>query len=98
MKATKLSISKRKVNFSLDAPMSEQVSLVGDFNEWNPEKHKMKRSENGQWKKTVVLHPGSYEYKFFADGQWIVDPKNKDSRFNKYGTLNSVVEVSSINR
>jgi 1,4-alpha-glucan branching enzyme len=98
MKTTRLSTTKRKVNFSLDAPTLKQVSLVGDFNEWDPGKHKMKKALSGQWKKTVVLPPGTYEYKFFADGQWIVDPENKDSRYNKYGTLNSIVEVKSMNR
>jgi 5'-AMP-activated protein kinase regulatory beta subunit len=67
---------------------------VGDFNAWDPEKHPMKRGPDGAWEKTVILAPGTYEYKFFQDGQWMVDPQNDRQRPNRFGTRNSVVVVS----
>ena len=35
--------------FSLWAPRAEGVSLVGDFNGWNPSSHKMQGSGDGVW-------------------------------------------------
>lgn len=31
------------------APNAQEISLIGDFNNWNEEKHKMKRLPNGNW-------------------------------------------------
>jgi 5'-AMP-activated protein kinase regulatory beta subunit len=86
---------RRRITFSFDAPEVEQVSLVGEFNEWDPAKHPMKCDSNGQWTKTVVLNPGDYEYKFVADKSWLPDPKNKHARLNCYGTFNSLITVST---
>jgi 1,4-alpha-glucan branching enzyme len=93
-KAAHAKISKRRVSFSLDAPQSQQVSLVGDFNAWDPLKHPMKKSAEGIWKKTVILKPGTYEYKFYQDNRWVVDPGNDRQCPNRFGTRNSVVIVS----
>jgi 5'-AMP-activated protein kinase regulatory beta subunit len=84
---------KRRVRFLLEAPHKQQVALVGDFNAWNPDKHPMKKTEDGCWEKIVLLPPGTYEYKFYIDGQWVADPANADQRINDYGTRNSVIVV-----
>ena len=70
------------------------VSLVGDFNQWDPKRHPMKMREEGTWEKTVVLSPGKYEYKFMVDGTWENDPQNSELLYNRYGTLNNVLTVS----
>ncbi len=44
----------------------------------------------------MTLPPGRYEYKFLVDGQWVPDVKAKNSVFNRYGTLNSVIEVQPL--
>lgn len=85
---------RRKVRFSFEAGNAEQVTLMGDFNEWNPKKHPMKRDENGVWYKDVVLLPGTYEYKFLVDGLWVRDPKNENLRLNRFGTYNNVLELT----
>ena len=41
-KAPSVKVRKRRVSFSLEAPRAHQVSLVGDFNAWDPRKHVMK--------------------------------------------------------
>lgn len=89
---------RRRITFSFDAPKAEKVSLVGEFNNWNPSKHPMKCDPNGQWTKTVVLDPGIYEYKFVADEKWLPDTKNVHSRLNCYGTFNSLITVSTKHR
>lgn len=84
---------KRRVRFRLEAPHNQHAALVGDFNSWNPKKHPMKMVEDGCWEKTVILPPGTYEYKFYIDGQWATDQTNADTHTNDYGTRNSVIVV-----
>jgi 1,4-alpha-glucan branching enzyme len=86
---------RRRLTLSLEAPGSRQVSLMGDFNNWNAKTHPMKKDESGLWKKTVMLQPGRYEYKFMVDGQWENDPGNDQACFNCFGTHNNVIIVPS---
>ena len=84
---------RRRVTFSLEAPDARQVNLMGDFNRWHAKVHPMKRDENGVWKKTVMLTPGRYEYKFLVDGQWRTDPRNEAFSQNCFGTQNNVMTI-----
>ena len=86
-------IGRRRVFFSLKAPDAKAVTVVGDFNDWRPDAHPMKRHETGEWKKHLFLSPGRYEYKFIVDGQWWDDPTNEKKCPNQYGTCNRVLEV-----
>jgi len=86
---------RRRVNFSLDIPGADSVYLTGDFNAWDRRRHPMKKSENGIWKKTLMLFPGRYEYRFLVDSQWTNDPLNPETCPNCFGTLNNVVTVSA---
>jgi 1,4-alpha-glucan branching enzyme len=61
---SKQKIKRRRVTFSLEATEAKEVALVGDFNNWDLETHPMKNNGNGIWKKTVMLYPRTYEYKF----------------------------------
>lgn len=97
-KQTQKKIKRRRVTFSCHAPAAENVSLVGEFNNWDPEKHPMKCDDNGVWTKTVVVEPGVYEYKFLADENWMIDTENDQSRLNVYGTLNSLITVSPLQK
>ena len=91
-------ITRRRVTFSFNRPDAGNVSLVGEFNNWDPEKHPMKCDDNGLWTKTVVVEPGVYEYKFLADENWMIDTENDQSRLNAYGTLNSLITVSPLQK
>lgn len=86
--------NKRRVIFSLEAPTANEVSLGGDFNNWGIQAHLMKKDANGVWKKTLVLAPARYEYKFLVDGRWRNDPKNDKTCPNCFGTQNNVINVS----
>ena len=68
-----------------------KVHLVGNFNQWNP--HTMRRQKNGSYVMNVELSPGTHEYKFIVDEQWVVDPDNNAWSLNSYGTLNSIAQV-----
>ena len=87
-------IKRRRVTFSLEAPDAGEVFLMGDFNQWDPKKHPMKKDEKGVWKKVLVIPPGTYEYKFMADGHWRMDPRNENRRQNRFGTYNNLLNLS----
>ena len=94
-KQTKGTKGKRRISFSFMAPRAREVSIVSDFNNWQPGSHPMKKGRHGQWTRTVFLLPGTYEYKFYVDGAWRADEHNSKWSRNKYGTRNSLIEVVS---
>jgi len=83
----------KKIQFSLKAVDAEKVSLVGEFNNWNPDADPMQKDENETWTKTKMLPLGSMEYKFVVDGEWMQDPENLRTCPNCFGTQNNVVKV-----
>ena len=89
---------RHRIIFSFNAPDAGKVSLVREFNNWNPATHPMKCDDNGLWTKTIMLAPGIYEYKFLADENWMIDTKNEHSRRNCYGSLNSLITVSPLKK
>jgi 1,4-alpha-glucan branching enzyme len=55
------------VEFRLAAPDAGSVSLVGDFNAWQPV-HQLRRVSDTVWSVSVTLEPGVYDYGFIVDG------------------------------
>ena len=92
MKTTKEEKAK-KVNFSLEAPRAHEITIAGDFNQWNPRSHPMKKDRKGIWKISLTLPPGVYQYRFLVDGDWQNDPSCSDCVENPFGTLNCVKRV-----
>ncbi|MFH0811351.1 MAG: isoamylase early set domain-containing protein [Pseudomonadota bacterium] len=86
-------LSKKRVRFTLEAPEAQKVILMGDFNNWNPKTHSMKKDDQGMWSKVVMLTPGNYEYKFLVDGDWRNDPHNDQTVPNCFGTFNNGLTV-----
>ena len=84
---------RRKVLFVFESPGSQNVFLVGTFNDWRKNRHPMENDGNGTWTKTVMLVPGTHEYKFLADNKWVHDPTNGSLIHNAFGTLNNIIEV-----
>jgi 1,4-alpha-glucan branching enzyme len=85
---------KTRATFSSETPAAQEVILCGDFNNWNIKTHPMKKDKSGVWRKTLMLSPGRYEYKFLVDGRWLHDPKNDKTCPNPFGTRNSVLTIS----
>ncbi len=83
-----------QVRFSLVAPSAVRVTLVGDFNGWNPAGLPMRRSANGEtWEVEVGLAPGRYTYAFVVDGRLARDPAAAEAAHDDFGAPNSVVLV-----
>jgi Carbohydrate-binding module 48 (Isoamylase N-terminal domain) len=83
------------VKFVLVAPQAARVSLVGDFNRWDPAATPMQRTPTGgTWSVIVPLSAGRHEYSFVVDGkQWLPDPAAPLAPVDGFGTPNSVVLV-----
>ena len=72
------------------------ISLFGSFNSWNRENLEMKDNNNdGVYEITVPFEPGSYEYKFYGDGEEITDPNNPDKISNGMGSYNSILKIEA---
>jgi chromosome partitioning protein len=84
----------REVAFTIEAPTAKDVYVIGDFNEWKIiDEGKLVQYANGLWEKRLGLPHGRYRYKFFVDGEWVIDSKNPEREGNGFGTLNSVMEI-----
>ena len=90
----KRKVAKKKVTFEVMAPDARKVLLTGDFNSWDTNGITLKKSKNGIWKTDLDLMPGTYEYKFIVDGEWMTDPSNTNAITNTYGSQNSVKVVT----
>ncbi|MEZ6047394.1 MAG: alpha-amylase family glycosyl hydrolase [Planctomycetaceae bacterium] len=52
------------VAFRVWAPNADQVSVVGDFNNWNSQKHRMEPEEYGYWYLNIEEAKAGDEYKY----------------------------------
>ncbi len=83
------------IRFEFTHPTAKSVCVAGTFNHWQPEAKTLHSSGTGNWWKETILAPGTYEYCFVVDGQWIPDPQAKESVPNPFGGRNSVLTVHS---
>ena len=84
----------RGTNFICGAPQAQSVSLVGDFNNWNPASHPMKQMPDGAWLLMVDLPHGHHRYGFIVDGALTLDPRAQGITRNGRGERVSLLPVS----
>jgi 1,4-alpha-glucan branching enzyme len=97
IKQTPVKGSKKvKVNFVLPKDSADgKVSVVGDFNDWDPFVHPLKPRSNGTKSVSVTL-PVSQRFAFkYLDehGQWLDDDAAHEYVDNGAGGVNSVVHT-----
>ena len=97
IKQTQVKGSKKvKVNFVLRKDSTAgKVSVVGDFNGWDPFVHPLKPRSNGTKSVSVTL-PVSQRFAFrYLDehGQWLDDEAAHEYVDNGIGGVNSVVRT-----
>lgn len=88
------------VKFVFVAPHATNVSVVGDFNQWDAKATPMVRDgDTGVWTVTVPIATGRHLYSFLlvgADGErWVADPNAPAAPDDGFGRVNSVVLVGS---
>jgi hypothetical protein len=71
---SQVSVTAANVRFVYVAPGAANVSLVGDFNQWNPTAKPLRRLGDGTWITDIPLAPGRYAYAFVVDGKVVTDP------------------------
>jgi len=66
------------ITFIVQAPAAKSVSLVADFNAWQPVAGTMWETRPGVWQiKVPAPPPGEHTYKFLVDGErWLHDVEN----------------------
>lgn len=72
----------RTVEFRIYAPDAEMVTLVGDFNHWDPEEDILKK-EKEVFTLIKKMKPGNYLYNFVQDGKIILDTFNQNTRLRE---------------
>jgi len=81
--------------FVFDNANARRVSVVGDFNTWNPTSAVMTRSSNeGLWSVIIPVLPGRHIYGFMVDDSvFTLDPRAPKAKDADLGTEGSVVIV-----
>jgi hypothetical protein len=86
----------RPVYLRLAAPASSRVTVVGDFNDWDPAGTPLRPTgDRGIWTVELRLKPGRYHYAFLIDGRrWEGDPSEPRAPESDFGAPVSVLTVS----
>ena len=87
---------RQVVQFVLVAPAAREVTLVGDFNDWDTHATPLRATaSDGLWTVEVPLAPGRHRYAFVVDGEeWRSDPGAPRASGADFGTPSSVVTVA----
>ena len=74
---------------------AKTVSVVGDFNGWDPSVTPMQRvGKDGPWSATVLAKPGRHTFAYMVDGSTLVaDPRAPRAKSNDFGGDASVMMV-----
>lgn len=84
--------NKVKVTFVVPAEM-DGCSVLGDFNNWDPEAMPFKKRSNGTCSVAVKLDPGQkYIFRYRKeDGTWFNEEDADDFETNEHGSQNCVL-------
>ncbi len=78
-----------KVTFVLPDAIGP-VSVVGDFNDWDPHVHPLRRRSNATRSVAVDLDPGTYVFRYLAvDGVFFDEPDADGVEENGFGSTHS---------
>lgn len=71
------------------------VSVVADFNEWNPAKHPLRKRANGTRSVAVTLPEGTVaRFRYLRDaGHFFDDPEGDAYEPNGYGETHTLVTI-----
>jgi hypothetical protein len=84
------------VRFAVMAEGAARVSLVGDFNGWNPDATPLRLASDGRtWVAMLPLREGRHTYAFVIDGVVVADPAAPRAGDDDFGTPSSLMLVSN---
>jgi 1,4-alpha-glucan branching enzyme len=96
-KTTNTTKHVQRVTFAVTLePSTERVTVVGDFNAWNPEAHPLEKVERGGWQTVIELEEGtSYQYRYLVNGRdWYTDADCAVCA-NPFGSENNVLPLAA---
>jgi 1,4-alpha-glucan branching enzyme len=84
-----------KVTFSLPKDVqADEITVCGDFNDWDPAATPMKKFKDGHFAVSVNLPSGHYRYRFLLDGdKWENDWEAEEYAPNAFGGEDSIIKV-----
>lgn len=88
--------NKVKVTFALPAEdAAVPVSVVGEFNNWDPSKGKLAKRANGTFSTSVTLDEGkNYQFRYYnADGKWFNDKEADGFVRSEHGSQNCLLQL-----
>ncbi len=91
------STARVAVQFVLSDSTATSVSVIGDFNGWQPAVAPMHRVERAQaWSAVVLVPPGRHQYAFLVNGtRWVADPRAPRADDADFGKPGSVLMVQA---
>jgi 1,4-alpha-glucan branching enzyme len=95
MKNNQTSIQVERVQFEFTHSNASTLGVAGTFNKWRPDATPMIHWGDGRWVTELLLAPGTYEYCLVVDGEWMPDPRARETVSNPFGGRNSVLRVAS---
>ena len=84
----------KPINFFFLAGQAKEAFLIGDFNDWNPASHPMKKGHDGAFHISITLGHGGHHYQFLVDGKCVNDPRAQGLARNEKGEKVSLILVS----
>ena len=88
-----------KVDFAVHpAATVREVAVVGDFNDWVPDGHRLARGDDGTFRGSFVVGPGRQPYRFRIDGDEVLDDANPLTLYGRDGreTMSEILSTSSL--
>ena len=84
------------VQFALDAPGAQSVSVAGDFEGWEASHPLEDVDGDGIWTGRIALRPGVHAYMFLVDeSTWMTDPRAQRYAEDGFGNRNAVLAVAA---
>jgi hypothetical protein len=86
-----------EVEFSYRGKPGQQISVIGNFNQWDPFAHFLEEASPGEYRLKLVLPPGTLLYQFVAGTRTFLDPGNAHTGHDSQGGVFSFFENRLVN-
>lgn len=84
----------KRVPFTVRMENADSVAITGDFTDWSEDGIPLTRGGRGEWKTTLGLAPGEYQYRLRVDGRWSDHSEAPKRVPNGLGGENCVLTVA----
>jgi len=83
----------RTARFRYETDPGLSVSVVGDFNSWDPFVHELQETYPGVYELELPLPSGEHKYAFLVKGDRVPDPLNPNRLYDAAGRTVSVINI-----